>query len=1029
MNNSIRDIIRRLTGDIVERRMRADDGRERAPGPPGRLADDLSEIGFDASQSTVSSFFEVASRLCVDEVAQDRELRVEQFAELAAACLDSPSPSSALTNLHRYLERTGGSAVFLDTIRRAPPLAEMLVTTFGSSQYMADILIRNPGYMYWLMDGRTWEEPDTADFYTDWLRREAEVFRSVEGKLNAIRRTHRQALLKIGVRDLLGETGIEETTERLSNLADAVARVVLKVVSDDLGGADRTARGGPDSGVGFAVIAMGKLGGRELNYSSDVDLVYVCSEADEETMAFNVKLARAFTTALSDVTPEGSLYRVDLRLRPDGQAGPLVNTETSMRIYYENRGRPWEFQAMLKARTIAGDFEVGRRLLSAVSGLVYNPSLSYSPLEDIARLRAQITEGIPAHERSFNIKLMAGGIRDIEFTAQTFQLMHGHRHRELRTPNTLEALGQIRRLEFLEEWEVDNLSSAYRFFRLVEHRLQMMHQIKTHTVPKSPEEIALLARRVGKGPLGTFTVETFLETLSKHLSNVRTFSDSFFAGEDVHPHSVLLLLPEDDERARAIITQYGVDDVRNAMHVLHTMAYGSFPRLHDRATRSAFEELMPFLLEAAAETGAPNRTLINVSQLAEASRNEAGFFRLLTASPAARRRVIALAGFSSYLTNRLCTQMEYFDHFIESPVPELEALDRVSGWNREKRRLLEDLGHLDDPGTAEHRERHKRWLDRARIGGFIGDHVEGCIGARSPGILTRSVREMVAGAFEGTVGADRPVALFALGSFAVGEPRVFSDLDVIVVADGADIPAVTAKVQSVNKWFDDGGFVKLDFRLRGEGASAPLVQDIGFYRQYFEHRMSLWEKVAFAKCRFWWGNEKVADKFLEALRTAIARPFTPVEVAMLVNSRKSIETLAPKLMPEWETKRSAGGRYDVEYLTAVGLAEATPGADYEFSLGTTSRLRALQSHGLLERDELDAIGGALSVFTEVEYLLELQDFKLPRSGDRAAELERYLSRSLEYWGVPRASGVVSALVDAKLSVRATFDRLMTARAE
>jgi glutamate-ammonia-ligase adenylyltransferase len=1028
MKDSVRDIIRRLAGDVVERRMRADDGHQPAPGPPDQLAETLSGIGFDASPSTAHSFFDVACRLCVEGGAEDRARRVDQFSDLAAACLEAPSPAAALINLHRYLERTGGASVFLDTIRRAPPLADMLVTTFGSSQYMADILIRNPGYVYWLMDGRTWREPDTAEFYLDWLRREADVFQSLESKLNAIRRTHRQALLKIGVRDLLGEAGIEETTEKLSNLADAIAQSVLEVIADDLGGGTRPVPLGLAGGGGFAVIALGKLGGRELNFSSDIDLLYMCDDADEETMTFNVKLARAFTTALTEVTPEGYLYRVDLRLRPDGQAGPLVNTETSMRIYYENRGRPWEFQSMLKARTIAGDFELGSRMLRAVSGLVYNPSLPYSPLEDIARMRAQISENIPARERSFNIKLMAGGIRDIEFTAQTFQLMHGHRHPELRTPNTLAALDQIRRLKLLEEWEVDNLSDAYRFFRLVEHRLQMMHQLKTHTVPQSPEEIGVLARRVSKGPLGSFSDESFLDALSKHLTNVRTFSDSFFSGEELHPHSVLLLLPGDDERAKTIIAQYGVEDVRQAMHVLHSMAYGSFPRLHDRATRSAFEELMPLLLEGASETGAPDKTLVNVAQLSEASRNEGGLFRLLAASAPARRRVIAIAGFSSYLTKRLCNQMEYFDHFIESPEPELEAFERVAGWDRERRLLMADLGRLDDGETMEHRERHQRWLDRARIAGFIGDHVVGRIGARSSAILTRSVREMITEAFERTVGSDQPVAMFALGSFAVGEPRVFSDLDVIVVADGADIPAVTGRVQSVNRWFDDGGFVKLDFRLRGEGASAPLVQDVGFYRQYFETRMSLWEKVAFAKCQHWWGDERVAEKFLDSLRTAVARPFEPQEVATLIKSRKSIETLAPKTLPEWETKRSAGGRYDIEYLTAVGLAEAASGGEYEFSLDTRSRLAKLEHHGLLQGDELAGLDAALDLFAGTEYLLELQELSLPKSSQRAEELERYQSRSFDYWRLPREGRVADTLTSAKASVRRCFERFMGQRA-
>jgi glutamine synthetase adenylyltransferase len=340
---------------------------------------------------------------------------------------------------------------------------------------------------------------------------------------------------------------------------------------------------------------------------------------------------------------------------------------------------------------------------------------------------------------------------------------------------------------------------------------------------------------------------------------------------------------------------------------------------------------------------------------------------------------------------------------------------------------MEDLGRLEDRDTIDHRERHKRWLDRARIAGFFGDHVVGRIGARSPAILTHSVREMITEAFERTVGSDQPVAMFALGSFAVGEPRVFSDLDVIVVSDGANVPDVTTKVQSVNRWFDEGGLLKLDFRLRGEGASAPLVQDVGFYRQYFEKRMSLWERVAFAKCQLWWGDEKVAGKFLDALRAAVARPFDPQEVTTLVKSRKSIETLAPKTMPQWETKRSAGGRYDVEYLTAVGLSEVSSGDDYEFSLDTRSRLARLKDRGLLDEGEFDSLEKAVDLFTGTEYLIELQELSLPRTSQRAEQLEHYQSRSFDYWGLPRKDRVDDTLTAAKGSVRRCFERFMGQR--
>jgi glutamate-ammonia-ligase adenylyltransferase len=679
---------------------------------------------------------------------------------------------------------------------------------------------------------------------------------------------------------------------------------------------------------------------------------------------------------------------------------------------------------MLKARTVAGDTALGQRFLGAVSSLVFNPSLPYSPLDDISRMRVQIRENIPEHERAFNIKLMAGGIRDVEFTVQTFQLMHGHKRAELRNTNTLAALAHIERLHLIRDWEADNLAAAYRFFRLVEHRLQMMHQIKTHSVPESPGDIATLAARVSRGPLGSFTPETFLEALSRHLNNVRTFSDSFFAGEDVHPHSVLLLLPEDDERANAIIGQYGIADVRRAMHVLHTMAYGSFPHLHDRSTRSAFEQLLPYLLEDVAETGDPDRTLGNVASLAEASRSEASFYRLLKDSPAARRRVVAVAGCSAYLTRQLSNQMDYFEPFIREPMP------RVDDTIKEIAERIIVSGHAAKAGdrrAEEWRDRQREWLERIRIAGFFQDHTAGKIAGILPANLTRAVRSLVNTVFDNTFTRRETVSLFAMGSFAVGEPRLFSDLDVIVVTENADIPRITSRIQKINQWLGQGGIVKLDFRLRGEGASAPLVHDLSYYRQYFETRMSLWERVAFAKCRAWWGDENLAYRFFDSLRFTFDRPFTEKEVAALQRSRRSIESLAPRVHGDFETKRSAGGRYDIEYLTAIGLAEAAPGESYDFALNTYGRLGLLLQQGILDEADFETMARALTLFTEVEYLMELQEMKLPRSAAKSAEIERYLSRSFEYWGGPERKNVSEAMRETKRAVRDCFDRFTAER--
>jgi glutamine synthetase adenylyltransferase len=272
------------------------------------------------------------------------------------------------------------------------------------------------------------------------------------------------------------------------------------------------------------------------------------------------------------------------------------------------------------------------------------------------------------------------------------------------------------------------------------------------------------------------------------------------------------------------------------------------------------------------------------------------------------------------------------------------------------------------------------------------------------------------------------IAVFALGSYAVDEPRMSSDLDLVVVTDGADVPAVTTAVQLINRWFTDGNVLKLDFRLRGEGASAPLVQEVSFYRDYFARRVSLWERVALSKCRAWWGDERTQAAFLEALRTVVAAPFTPDQVAQLASVRTRVEGLAPKRFPVWETKRSAGARYDIEYLTAIGLASSDADDDF-FALTTRERLQRLADEGILEPAERDACLSALDTFGLVEYLMELQSLSHPTSKARHETLGRYLDRCCRFLDVPAPDGVGSLLDGTRANVRRVYERVIAAAQE
>jgi glutamate-ammonia-ligase adenylyltransferase len=649
----------------------------------------------------------------------------------------------------------------------------------------------------------------------------------------------------------------------------------------------------------------------------------------------------------------------------------------------------------LKARPIAGDVELGARLLEDLGKLIFNPALPYSPLETVGAMRDQIKDHASATQRGYNIKLMAGGIRDVEFIVQALQLTHGQKHPDVRTPSTLSALARLKQHGFIKEWDADNLGAAYRFFRLVEHRLQMMHQLQTHTLPDTDEEIALLARRVSQGPLGSFTTETFIDTLSRHLNHVRALADSFFAGESVHPHSVLLMLPEDSERAMTIVKQYGIHDVSRAIRTLHAMAYGSFPRLLDRRARAAFEDLLPLLLEDAANTGSPEQTLAHVAQIAAAEKSEASFYRMLADSPSIRRLVMGITGMSSMLTRELCAQIGVLDSLIENDGSTVETmLDNIPEWERFS--AADVTARRGLAGAAiERQNRERQWFERLRLFTFaecLRDNFDSAPHGRTgEKARAHAARAHLCAAFDELVPEKDRVAVFAFGSYATGEPRIHSDLDLIVVADGIDLPDLMTRVQILNRWFMDGRILKLDFRLRAEGASSPLVQDLAFYDDYFTKRASLWERVAFAKCAYWWGDDEVRRQFQKRLRSFVVREFLPHEIAQLATMRKRVESLAPKHFTEWDTKRSAGGRYDIEYLTAVGMAATCADRLDYFSMSSSERVRALVQSGFLGETEGKTLESALELFTLVEHFIELQEMTHPGSEEKAKRIRSYVT--------------------------------------
>jgi len=962
----------------------------------------LHDVGFSVAPGIATSFGSVVASLGIDPDAHG------QLATMLADLSKTPDPAGALVSLLRYIEATGGPNVLLTTVVGGKPIREILAAVFGASQYMSDIIIRNPGYLYWLLEKQTWDREDTKGSYLSELRSDAANFQSIEGKLNAVRRFQRRALLKIGVHDLLGMTTIEQTTLGLSRLADAITEGLLETIRENTPKLER-------GKTGFAVLALGKLGGEELNYSSDIDLIYVCDDADDETIEHYRKLAEGLTSALSEVTAEGYLYRVDLRLRPDGHAGPLVNPTSAIMVYYENRARPWEFQAMLKSRVMAGDVTLGERVLGAIAGLVFGPSQSYSPLETIAVMRQRIRANISTHDRVFNIKLMEGGIRDIEFMVQALQLMHGGKHPDLRSANTVKGIETAHQKKLLKNIERKTLLDAYRFFRLVEHRLQMMHQIKTHSIPESNEEIGLLAKRASLGPLGRFGTNRFLSTLTKHITKIRLLSDSFFAQEDIPDASLLVLLPEDDVLTEQLLSSFNFSDTRHASSVLRSLVHGSFPHLVDRKTRTSFQKLLPLLLEDASITGDPNQTLVNFAGLADSARNTSAFYDALNESLPFRMLVRDLTGSSAVLTRKLAASFDGIDSLrkstqavIDSPLPDGKLWRAIMAAPR---------------GRNEAAFNQVRGaMDRKTLAAWIAD----IDGGAFPKMLFRTVaataRSIMTSACGALFGDGTDVAIFALGSFGIGEPRLTSDLDLLVVARGEDLEPITRNIHTLNGVTERASLFKLDFRLRGEGANAPLVQDIESYKTYFDKRMSPWEKIAFAKCAHWHGDPSLASEFIDALTPHVIGAPGQRDIESLTQTRDRLETLVPEGADRLETKRSKGGRYDIDYLCAIGLA--LRGDRFPLDATTSDRLGWLVDAGFISSDNRAMIEDALTLYQRVDYLLELAGMTLPKTSERMGRIVEYLDRTLTLLGMESEDGVEEALRHYKIAVRECYTEIL-----
>jgi glutamate-ammonia-ligase adenylyltransferase len=528
-----------------------------------------------------------------------RRALAKVFPHLMRACSQSADPDRALVSFERLVEALPNPAMFYHYLEAAPDCMELLVTLFAHSQALADTLMRNATYFHFLIAPATLANPRQKAWMEAELKRLLLPIRQPHLKMDVVRRFRRRETLRIGARDLTRLATVEETTLELSNLADVCLQAVLEIAMERLRTQYKVVA---DE---FVVIGMGKLGGQELNYSSDVDVIFVYREDGDLTPTltrheFFTKLAEEIIRGVGASSEEGNVFRIDLRLRPEGASGPLVCSLVNCENYYAERGETWERMSLIKARPVAGHASVGADFIAMVQPFVFAKHAGENVVCEMAAIKQRIENEIVHQDRlTRHVKLGIGGIREIEFIVQSFQVLRGARMPVLRVRSTLRALPVLVKLKMLTEKEARTLAEAYRFLRNVEHRLQMEMELQTHTIPDEEQALYRLARSMGFD-----TVTKFYTVQNAHTAAVRKIYEGVLAGAAERPAEAWTTA-----KLEVALREAGFADVPGALRTVENLRQGAgFARVSDR-TKQLSTALLPVLLRTARELADPDVAL------------------------------------------------------------------------------------------------------------------------------------------------------------------------------------------------------------------------------------------------------------------------------------------------------------------------------------------------------------------------------------------------------------------------------------
>ena len=962
---------------------------------------------------------------------------------LLAALALAADPDMALNNCERYVSALGDVPSFLSICRTRPDVLDSLVTIFGASRFLSTFLVTiadeslsflsDPGFLAKQSDRQRLSERLAS------LTRGGTDDKSFYRMLRLFRK---QEMLRIGLRDLLGKADFRETVEDLSDLAEVCLQKAYEWA--DAGLRSRYGKPlieGPDGTrfpAVFAVIAMGKLGGRELNFSSDVDLMYVYS-ADGETEGtsltsgqtvnkitnhqYFIKLSEKLSAAIGEKTEDGFVFRVDLRLRPEGRRGPLAQSLGGYEIYYESWGQTWERSALVKARPVAGDEALGREFLARITPFVFRKYLDYGALAEIGDMKRKINKDVEQKGKTHrDVKLGYGGIREIEFVIQALQLIYAGRDRSLRERNALKALHILSQKGLITYQEHAELAKAYVFLRTVEHRIQILDDLQTQTIPSDEAEQRTLARRTGYRERGK-EAEALLRDYAGHTRKVRSIYDDLFAfsGEEGAPGKAghdygLLLDPETSEQdAVASLKSSGFRDPGKAYRNLLLLREGAAFVHQTPRSRKLFNEIFPSLFRELVVSPDPDMALNHLESFLAAQGSWETFQSLLRLDASASKVLVSIFANSEYLSRMLVGRPALLQNLLESR--KAYGVGTYAMFARELAEALDRAPDISEKLDALRRFKHQEEirigmadllsnLDLTAVSRDLSKLAEVCLEA------ALKLAGSETGKRYGTQGPRSGLAIIGAGKLGGRELSYGSDLDILFVfkEDRALPPPsrgvtvfeyfskVAEKAISYLSTLTREGFAfRIDTRLRPTGSKGPLVQSIEAFRNYYFTQAETWERQALLRARHVAGDRAVGAEFCSTIQGLIYQDADKAALAGDIRAmrRRMEEEVGKEGGLHYNIKQGAGGLVDIEFL--VQYLQLLQGKKHRRLRvpGTYNALRAIKKLRLLDKGECGTLLHAYLFLRQLESRMRIV------SNQATSELSRDPAK---LWSLARRMG-------------------------